>query len=584
MSRLSESLKKLKGLNKPAIDALERGASQEAHMAELAAEEARKFQLNKAAEGISDPLTANPFKEGLKDIDISALPDNSGSGFQLVGGPQSKGFVLGEAGEISRPPVVYKPKIIEPEVMPKQLPAVIDADSGFVLGEPRQKSKWERLSELANEHKGKIAAGLGTGAVLSLGSLKPEDQMLKSVDSVPTSTALPSQEQKKPQEIKEPDSEEEKVIKKQIASLNSKSSDLAPTVIDFGNGDTEARSEGLREAQSRAHILSSLSNFQDSNKGLAYDIAGVARPEHLSGGEGLRRIADSQVPAFEKRVQFEKEDPNSPQSKGYRALAKSMGFEITGTASAADIEKQFPQLANIYNQKNSQKARHEDLMMKLASLKDSKSSANADKLKKEDEDRLIKLNQQLNSPNMGSARNALGRNQLIINGAEKINALINSVPNQNELTGRQVYEIAKSLDGMLSMGSPTISGTDKLLPRTIMGKMAELGEYGLNKPIGAQMGKFVKQMQHLIDREKGVAQGQNHQFSQRLLGGLPKDFSTRRASDIQNMLQQNTPDIAVEQPEPAPSAKTPIPAAPVGTSGLTPEQRRARILELQGKQ
>jgi hypothetical protein len=142
------------------------------------------------------------------------------------------------------------------------------------------------------------------------------------------------------------------------------------------------------------------------------------------------------------------------------------------------------------------------------------------------------------------------------------------------LTGRQVYEIAKSLDGMLSMGSPTITGTDKLMPKTLMSQIASGGEYSMNKPVGAQMGKFVQQMQHLIERERQVARNQNMAFKQQLVGGMPESFTKRRQSDIDRMLNLHSnsdlPDAT--------------PAASVSASGHTPESRLKRIQELKAKQ
>ena len=120
--------------------------------------------------------------------------------------------------------------------------------------------------------------------------------------------------------------------------------------------------------------------------------------------EQARSIPDQYL----KEVQFEKEDPNSAMSKGYRQLASSMGFDIQGTASAADLERLMPQLSNIYNQQEAHKARadqnrenrasrREELQMRLAAMKEQKKTAKSDK-----EERFVQsLRKELTAGQMG---------------------------------------------------------------------------------------------------------------------------------------------------------------------------------------
>jgi hypothetical protein len=97
------------------------------------------------------------------------------------------------------------------------------------------------------------------------------------------------------------------------------------------------------------------------------------------------------------------------------------------------------------------------------------------------------------------------------------------------------------------MGSPTISGTDKLLPKTLMSQLASGGEYTMNKPVGAKMGAFVNQMHELIAREREVANTQVGAFRQQFMGGLPSDFTKRRQADIDRLINVHANTAGAEK-------------------------------------
>lgn len=382
MSKLQELIEKakaLKGMNKPASDLLGKAAHEEQQLARIASQ--------------AEPLDVNLFDDALKNIEKKHLV-NQESGFQLIGGPQNKGFILGEASDISRPPVPYKPKV-EPEVLPPVDEANIPALFTGGVKNPSEtidinptKSLWEKFKD----NKGKaIIAGtaLAGGATMLNGKNSP--------DAALGVTTQATAEQPNPKEIKELPSEEEKELRRQMAKLsaevkapvNNKSGqpsveDVLKT-INF-TGDSLASGEALEAAQDRAHLMNSFANLRDSHAGLAYDIAGVSRPQTLVGGKNMRKMAEGIVPAYQERVKFEKEDPNSPQSQGYKELAKSMGFDIQGTASASDLEKLINgPLANIYNQQESAKTRKQmaadaaaarlaEIKLRLSGMQDQKAS------------------------------------------------------------------------------------------------------------------------------------------------------------------------------------------------------------------
>jgi len=437
---------------------------------------------------------------------------------------------------------------------PKELPP-IDADTlspqlNDVNIPSSLEEKWNKFYKPAMAITAAGGTGIAASSLMGGGG--------DSGGGVPSAKAASPSEQSAlnpQQEAEEPESELEKEVKKQIAQLQAPSAEERVTIpptskVDFGNTPSVASLEKLQALQKQMNEAQQQNEFGRIGAAMATGMSGVENKFEPIFADREKRI--SQMPdQYLKQVQFEKEDPNSAVSQGYRDLAKSMHFDIVGNASAADIEKQFPQMANIYNQQVAQAARrdiaHENRLARLALMQMNQAKlkdAGIEKLKLKDEDRLLKLNEHLNSPNMGSARNALGRNQLIINGADKIGALISSQKNPDDLTGRQVYEIAKSLDGMLSVGAATIAGTKELKPKSIMSELAAGGEYVLNRPVGAKLGSFVRNMKDLIEREKKIAMQQNAEFKQQLLAGLPEDFTKRQSKNLDKMLKVHSTGTA----------------------------------------
>lgn len=121
--------------------------------------------------------------------------------------------------------------------------------------------------------------------------------------------------------------------------------------------------------------------------------------------------------------------------------------------------------------------------------------------------------------NDASSRSELGQIKANIRNAETIKTLSNSLgvdhgknanPNEtpeqrvaryNSADPRQVAEIVKSLDRMLSQGNPTISGQEHLTPTTFEGLSQKFGEKVLNVPKGANQGQFIDRILETVDRE-----------------------------------------------------------------------------------
>lgn len=462
--------------------------------------------------------------------------------------PAVEGTIVRE-GESNLPSIITKEGEVVGEgasqAIPKESP-ILDAEiapdeatQSVMSGIDDTASKWQKLKEAA-PYVGAAAGGVGL-AVSQGGGDKPPTEQAKGPKSAPTTPA--------PESIAVPPSNEEQAMKAMIAQASRPSVTERNTIpemsnIDFGQGNSIASMKQLEAVQERANLLNNLANFRESSSGIAYDIAGIPRPAGVdwkAGANAMRGQAKNLTDQYKDKVAFEKEDPNSPQSQGYRALAKAMGFNITGTASAADIEKQFPQLANIYNQREAQasrkdiarenrEARLQEMQLRYAGMKDAKQAQS-------DTKRFDDLGKKLTSE-LASSRTTFGIDAKTLQGVENAKGLIDGTIDPNQLNDMQVYELAKVLDRILSQGAPTISGSSKLTPQTARGEVAKWTQYLTNKSQGAQAGSFVNVFNKTLDRESELAKNRIAQTQGKLLSTYA-DLKARNPDKWNSLLEQH---------------------------------------------
>lgn len=419
-------------------------------------------------------------------------------------------------------------------------------------------SKWNWLKN----NKGKLAVGGAAAGIYAL-SGNDDRRSLKNNASteVPSTTSANAL---KAAEIEQPETEEEKAVKAQIRQLSSTPSGSSdhPTVVDFGSSPSIASLERLQQLQQQANEQSRWARVAQA---FSQGRAGMA-------GEGDDRFSkgyDEDIKAFQaipeqykEQVAFEKEDPNSAQSQGYRNLAKSMGFEIKGNASAADIERQFPQLANIYNQKEARKARAEDLKLRYASMQDTKRQAaelknqekqtkaieNYAKIASKEYEKLSKLEQ---------AVQALDMKNIEDGGPEDVAAL---------------YSFIKLLDpeSVVREGEIALARSGMSMPQRLRNaiKNAVFGGV-IDKEFRAEMAIIGK---HLAEQgssryHKSLAHHRN----------ILKNRYNLKDDDI---AEYDPALVASKQTEFAPQPPSAGSKEPVGASGLTASQRQAEIQKL----
>lgn len=349
--------------NKKALEALRMQADEEARLAEQLA------AFDNAG------LSNTALKDQLAGLDVSKLPKTNETGFQLVGSPQEKGFVLGESGPISRVPALIPEKNL-PVASKSGVPSVIDVEPINVstldenkLAEavnPEAKKFWDMKMKLA-------AAGAG-GAGLAAG--------LSGDNNAPAMAAAAPQIDKQqeaiapsPEAPKEKDAVEE-FYKAQLASNFIDKS--KPFELDLGD-------DKIREAERLAQAQQARNDAVLVNQiGRSGDIIGAA----LAGGKPIAQEAfnaniaeaDNTVKQLQARIQAEKDNPDSPKSRAYRQMMEKMGYKIKGTASASDLERIFPQITNLYQADEARKSKREMAQLALAQkAEDKKTKADAKK-------------------------------------------------------------------------------------------------------------------------------------------------------------------------------------------------------------
>jgi hypothetical protein len=209
----------------------------------------------------------------------------------------------------------------------------------------------------------------------------------------------------------------------------------------------------------------------------------------------------------------EKNDPNSPESKSARALLKQQGINVPDNISAAFIEKQYPQFANILNRREAAKERAEIRKERA----EDRSFSREQLLSEKDTKDFTKLSEKLTAE-LASSRSAFGKGANIIRSAEAIETLVSQM-DPKDINTRQIQELARGLDAMLSQGAATISGTKKLVPESYSADWAKIAEYITSKPKGAGQEAFVKQMMETVEREKQTARKQMQQTQNKILSG-----------------------------------------------------------------
>lgn len=241
-----------------------------------------------------------------------------------------------------------------------------------------------------------------------------------------------------------------------------------------------------------------------------------------------------------------------------------------------DVAEMNAEAKKLYNQQ-----RADQLKDKAEEKKAEAEQRKNDKLEAKDLDRVDKMNKSLSAA-MANSRSAFGTAARNRQNIENVKVLINGEKDLNDLDNRQIVEVARSLDKVLSGGVATMAGTEHLTPESARTWLAKKLEFITNKRKGAGAGSFLKTMSDTINREETQANKQIKQYQNEFLGpykSLAKNdpdsrsyqnyVETLKANHLEALLPENE---AKEESKPKESTRT------VVRKGYNPKTNQTQLI------
>lgn len=277
-----------------------------------------------------------------------------------------------------------------------------------------------------------------------------------------------------------------------------------------------------QESRNKMQLLSGLGKAASQAGGAlaAVGSGGITQASHpdVSGFDDLARHANQPVEDVQSRQAMQGEqiklkaeqdlfNPQSSVSQQYRTLLKKAfpKMNVPNTTSAGDIQKSgMVNLARV--------------MASREMMQQQRADTHKEKQTKETNERFSKLTGKLTAET-SSSRSAFGKSANVIRSAEAIERLADNFTDRNNLSLREITEVARNLDSMLSSGQATIAGMKKLIPETSLGSASKILEWLTNQPKGAQQGAFVNRMLDTVKREKELAADQVRRTQGKVLSG-----------------------------------------------------------------
>lgn len=271
--------------------------------------------------------------------------------------------------------------------------------------------------------------------------------------------------------------------------------------IDFGTPSEDFKNS-LGEAQKQRDLSQLLARIGGASDRIGASLAGgldgrsvAVQPTGQEFYKDLEKSAGQPIQDIQQRMEIAKQAPES--AKGLKDfLQQRFGLKIQGDPTPEQLKEILPSL-NISEQLKVKKEM-------ARSVRESKDEGKEQLQKNRDMTRLTKFSEKIN-PNIASSRSGFGKDLINYNTIQNAKALIEGTTDLNQIDTRQISELARVLDRVLSSGSPTISGTEHLTPDTAKMKIAKLMEFMTSKTKGAGAADFVKKFQHTLQREEDVA-------------------------------------------------------------------------------
>lgn len=431
----------------------------------------------------------------------------------------NEGQLIGESytPSESKDLIPYKEPINAEDFVKQQgQESVAEVNQKAKAGDPEATKVQRSLFKWIKENPLKTAAGLGTAGYVAKRVLSDEDIAKagppKEGESVPVNIGQKQEEPKPSTEIKDEEGtnsevttpEEQTSAPQEQIQDAIKTQQAGPSLIDR-----------LKEAQQQQKQNIAGSNLQYYSGMIGGALGRTANPLDEMSKRSLS-MADLPIKNLIQQVEMEKHDPQSEISKtAQKFLRDRLGVNV-GNVSAADLEKVNPVIARVIESEENRKSRQLVAEQNRIAKQEASVLKQKETKEKTNTKRFDDLGKKLVAE-MGSSRSAFGKAGNVVRSAESIEQLVGS-GDLNKLDSRQIQEVARNLDTMLSMGQATVSGTAKLVPHTWKGTTAGYLEQIMNKPMGAEQGLFIKRMMETVKREKELAGEQIKRTQNKVLG------------------------------------------------------------------
>lgn len=313
-----------------------------------------------------------------------------------------------------------------------------------------------------------------------------------------------------------------------INGNNNLNSDIEDLIQE--SGFTENTVAELRKVQEEANRLRQQGLFMEGAEQVGRGIAGVLGGVVVKGSPASTYYSDlakTKESQFKERADKEGDDPDSQYSASFRNFARpilkkmNINPNLISKMSGNQIAKILPEVERMFNATVRQQY--------VSSQKE-----RSFQVKKEAEDikRFDKMGAAIIAEK-ANPKSTFGNDSKTLASTQNIRLLL-TPPGQKPfeqmtpeekidyqknkdrylqeqeawldgLDSREQYEIARALDRVLSQSGSTISGSQKLTPKTFRGWMASALEYLTNQRVGAGGADFMRRFQYNLDREEAMA-------------------------------------------------------------------------------
>lgn len=347
-------------------------------------------------------------------------------------------------------------------------------------------------------------------------ALADQSRLMELKESVPTAPVLADETQEEPTDESEKEglSDIEKFVQAQ-------------------KGSTLNTVEKLKELQDKANQFRLFDIISQGTERIGRGISGAMSGIKVEAAEMPKygtELAENFERQFDALTKKEADDPSSQYSTSIKSFAKPvlerMGVkpELIEGMSGTQIHKILPQITDMYEAK----VRSDYMKGMVETKKEQKEEIEANK-------RFAKMGNDIIAEK-ASSRSTFGTDSRTLAATQNIRALFEG-RDLNDLDNREVYEVAKSLDRVLSQTGATISGTEKLTPATARGFAAKAIEYVFNRRTGAGAESFLNQFEKNLNREEITAEKRIRGVQKRILAPY-KDLMEKDPQKWNLIMQQ----------------------------------------------